>query len=112
MLLPNPYGRGRWRTMLKIHKMDGKLPDLVQNIPKTEVSFPYTELIDHLLPEEIFLYCLNCFRTTGDENMLHCAVVYIDVYRNCYVIIKRRVQISIQISMRTLLKYKRQDLTS
>ena len=63
--------------------MDGELPDLVQNIPKTEVPFPCAELIDPLLAnEEIFLYCLICFRTTGDENMLHCAVVYIDVYRN------------------------------
>ena len=60
----------------------GKLPDLVQNVPKTEVSFPCAELIDHLLAEEIFLYCLNCFRTTGDENMLHFPVVYSDVYRN------------------------------
>ena len=69
--------------MLKIHKMDGELPDLVQNIPKREVQFPCTELIHPLLAnEEIFLNCLNCFRTTGDENMLHCAVVYIDVYRN------------------------------
>ena len=68
--------------MLKIRKMDGKLPDVVQNIPKTEVSFPGTELIHPLLAEAIVLNCLNCFRTTGDENMLHCAVVYIDVYRN------------------------------
>ena len=64
MLPPNPYGRGRWRTMLKIRKMDGELPDLVQNVPKTEVSFPCAELIDHLLAEEIFLNCLICFRTT------------------------------------------------
>ena len=69
----------RW---LKIRKMDGKLPDLVQNVPKTEVSFPCTELIHPLLAKAIVLNCLNCFRTTGDENMLHCAVVYIDVYRN------------------------------
>ena len=62
--------------------MDGELPNLVQNIPKTEVSFPCTELIDHLLAEEIFLYCMICYRTTRDENMLHFAVVYNDVYRN------------------------------
>ena len=76
MLLPNPCVRGRWRTMLKIRKMDGELPDLVQIVPKREVPFPCTELIDRLLAnEEIFLNCLNCFRTTGHENMLHCPVV-------------------------------------
>ena len=64
MLLPNPCGRGRWRTMLKIRKMDGELPDLVQIVPKREVPFPYTELIDHLLPEEIYLNSANNFHTT------------------------------------------------
>ena len=72
------YGE-RW---LKIRKMDGELPNLVQNIPKTEVPFPCAELIDHLLAEEIFFNYMICFRTTGHENMLHCAVVYNDVYRN------------------------------
>ena len=64
MLLLNPCGRGRWRTMLKIRKMDGELPDLVQIVPKREVPFPYTELIDHLLPEEIYLNSANNFHTT------------------------------------------------
>ena len=74
---------------------------------KRKFHFHFAELIDGLLAEAIVLNCLNCFRTTGDENMLHCPVVYIDVYRNCYVIIKRRVQIRIKIRMQTLLKYNK-----
>ena len=65
MLLPNPYGRGRWRTMLKIRKMDGNFPDLVQIVLNRE-SFVYTYRVDvyHLLTEEIHLNSAKNFHAT------------------------------------------------
>ena len=74
MLLPNPYGRGRWRTMLKIRKMDGNFLDLVQIVLNRESFFSmYGVDLYHLLAE---LNCFNCFCTTETK------IRYIALYRN------------------------------
>ena len=92
MLLPNSYGRGQWKTMLKVRKIDGELPDLVQNFPKRKVPFPRTELIDYSLAEKVFLNCLNCFRATEAKMCsLPCSIRTVI----CIAIDKRKVQITI-----------------